>query len=145
MKNVITVTFDHYSLFQQRYARIIRRCIETALEAEHITAPCEIDVLITDDEGIQGVNKATRNLDKPTDVLSFPMFEREELDKLVRENETQLLQDVMGDIIISIERVEEQAKEFKKIYACQYIYDEKGRVVWPARAINYTNKTKHTE
>ena len=32
MKNVITVTFDHYSLFQQRYARIIRRCIETALE-----------------------------------------------------------------------------------------------------------------
>ena len=115
MKNVITVTFDHYSLFQQRYARIIRRCIETALEAEHISAPCEINVLITDDEGIQGVNKATRNLDKPTDVLSFPMFTltpgeppedwSEEVDP-----ETGLVP--LGDMCISLERAIAQAKEF---------------------------------
>ena len=115
MKNVITVTFDHYSLFQQRYARIIRRCIETALEAEHITAPCEINVLITDDEGIQGVNKATRNLDKPTDVLSFPMFTltpgeppedwSEDVDP-----ETGLVP--LGDMCISLERAIAQAKEF---------------------------------
>ena len=115
MKNVITVTFDHYSLFQQRYARIIRRCIETALKAEHITASCEINVLITDDEGIQGVNKATRNLDKPTDVLSFPMFTltpgeppedwSEDVDP-----ETGLVP--LGDMCISLERAIAQAKEF---------------------------------
>ena len=62
------------------------------------------------------------NIDKETDVLSFPMFEREELDKLVRENETQLLQDVMGDIIISIERVEEQAKEYGHGFEREFAY-----------------------
>lgn len=50
------------------------------------------------------------------------MFEREELDKLVRENETQLLQDVMGDIIISIERVEEQAKEYGHGFEREFAY-----------------------
>ena len=63
MKNVITVTFDHYSLFQQRYARIIRRCIETALEAEHITAPCEINVLITDEAFPQSLKEQFKEKD----------------------------------------------------------------------------------
>lgn len=77
---------------------------------------------MTNPKNIRELNKEYRNIDKETDVLSFPMFEREELDKLVRENETQLLQDVMGDIIISIERVEEQAKEYGHGFEREFAY-----------------------
>ena len=80
------------------------------------------NVIIVDNPYIHKINKEYRNIDKETDVLSFPMFEREELDKLVRENETQLLQDVMGDIIISIERVEEQAKEYGHGFEREFAY-----------------------
>lgn len=115
MKHKVTIAFDRFSLGQEWYARIIRRCIQTALEEENIHVPCEINVLITNDQGIQGINKATRDLDKPTDVLSFPMFSlapgappkdwREYLDP-----ETGLVP--LGDMCISLERAVRQAREF---------------------------------
>ena len=96
-------------------ASIIRRCIRTTLDAEGIDIPCEINVLITNDDGIHAINKASRNIDKATDVLSFPMFEleagnppadwRDYLDP-----ETQLCP--LGDMCISLERAVAQAKEF---------------------------------
>ena len=92
---------------------IVEKVIQKCFEVENINpTSLYICVTLTNPKNIRELNKEYRNIDKETDVLSFPMFEREELDKLVRENETQLLQDVMGDIIISIERVEEQAKEY---------------------------------
>lgn len=111
----ITITFDHFSLGQQRYASIIRRCIRETLAAEKIEVPCEINVLITNDHGIRGINRATRSIDKPTDVLSFPMFQltagappadwEPYLDP-----ETGLVP--LGDMCISLERATAQAKEF---------------------------------
>ena len=53
----------------------LHRCITAALAAEGVNVPCEINVLVTDDEGIRAINNATRNIDSATDVLSFPMFQ----------------------------------------------------------------------
>ena len=55
--------------------RQIRKCILAALEEEGVDTPCEINVLVTDDASIRAINKAYRNIDKATDVLSFPMFQ----------------------------------------------------------------------
>ena len=66
-----------------------------------------VNIVLTNPENIRKINKEYRNIDKETDVLSFPMFEKEELEKRKDLNE-----DILGDIVISIERVNEQAKEY---------------------------------
>ena len=93
----------------------IYRCITAALEAEKVPIPCEINVLVTDDQGIQVINKATRGVDSATDVLSFPMFNFEpgklpaDIEDLV-DPQTGLLP--LGDMAISLERAKDQAKRF---------------------------------
>ena len=93
----------------------IHRCIEGALEAEGIAVPCEINVLVTDDQGIRAINKATRNIDKETDVLSFPMFTLEpgcfpgNVSSYI-DPQTGLFP--LGDMAISMERARDQAKRF---------------------------------
>lgn len=88
--------------------------ISAALEAEGVDLPCEINVLLTDDEGIHQVNLDMREVDRPTDVLSFPMFELEP--GVPPEGEeyldpaTELCP--LGDMCISLERAEAQAAEF---------------------------------
>lgn len=111
----INLTFDTVSILNFQIASIIRRCIRTTLEAEGIRIPCEINVLVTNDNGIHAINKASRNIDKATDVLSFPMFElkagnppEDWSDYL--DPETQLCP--LGDMCISLERAVAQAKEF---------------------------------
>ena len=111
----INLTFDGFFLKKPLISSVIRKCIEATLEAEKISAPCEINVLVTDDKGIHAVNKASRNIDKPTDVLSFPMFELtpgkppvDWADYLDPESGMCPL----GDMCISLERATAQAKEF---------------------------------
>ena len=66
-----------------------------------------INVVLTTPENIRTINKEQRNIDKETDVLSFPMFEKEEIGQVPDE---QL--DILGDIVISIDKVKEQAEDF---------------------------------
>ena len=92
----------------------INRVISAALAAENVSLPCEINVLLTDDQGIHQINLEMRGVDRPTDVLSFPMFELEpgvppEGEECL-DLETGLCP--LGDMCISLERAEEQAKEF---------------------------------
>lgn len=94
---------------------IIHRCIRATLAAEQVSVPCEINVMVTDDSGIQTINQASRKIDKPTDVLSFPMFSLEPgalphdwSDYL--DPETGLCP--LGDMCISLERAVAQAREF---------------------------------
>ena len=91
----------------------IRQVIAAALDAEMVELPCEISVLLTDDEGIHQINLDMRDVDRPTDVLSFPMFELEPGEHPGEEDmdpETGLIP--LGDMVISMERVEAQAAEF---------------------------------
>ncbi len=116
MKNVkVNLRFDVFTLRQPHISSIILSCIRAVLEAEKVTVPCELNILVTGDKGIQAINKASRNVDKPTDVLSFPMFEltpgcppadTEEF----CDPETGLCP--LGDMCISLERAATQAKAY---------------------------------
>ena len=77
MRHKINLVFEQLSLQKFIISHNIRKCIHETLKAEGIPVRCEINVLVTDDAGIQIVNRESRNLDKPTDVLSFPMFQLE--------------------------------------------------------------------
>ena len=91
---------------------IVKKVFEKCFSIEGLQdSKLYITVTFTNPENIQKINKEYRNIDKPTDVLSFPMFEKEELDKKIQENDFPC-QDILGDIVISIPKVEEQAKEY---------------------------------
>lgn len=114
-KYKINLTFDVFTLRQPVVTSIIRRCVEATLDAESVNVPCEINVFVTNDNGIRAINGASRGIDKATDVLSFPMFQltpgqlpddwSEYLDP-----ETDMCP--LGDMAISLERAIAQAKEF---------------------------------
>jgi len=115
MKNRINLSYERYDV-RNYYARvIIKRCIAAVLKYQGVTVPCEINVMITDNEGIRAINKASRDIDKSTDVLSFPMFTfapgllPDDWDEYL-DPETGLCP--LGDMAISVERAAEQAKEF---------------------------------
>ena len=115
MKHNIVITGQHHSLSALALRGHIRRCIIAALEEEGVNCACEINVLITDDEGIRAINKAYRQIDKATDVLSFPMFELTP-GKLPASWESYKDPDTglvpLGDMAISLERAKQQAAEF---------------------------------
>ena len=95
------------------YEAFLRQCITKALELEQVTLPCEINVLITDNEGIHRINLDMRQVDGPTDVLSFPEFDLAPGEHPGPEDAdpgTGLIP--LGDMVLSMERVAAQAKEF---------------------------------
>ncbi len=111
-RHYIPVTSDVAGLNDSQRA-FIRKVIRTALAEEGMTLPCEVDVSITDDAGIHEINREMREVDRPTDVLSFPVFDLQpgELpDELDADPGTGLIP--LGDMVISLERVAAQAKEY---------------------------------
>lgn len=95
-----------------KYDGIIKPVIETCFKEENLEkSKLLITITLTTKEEIRQINKRYRNIDKTTDVLSFPMFEKDELDRKIKENDF-MHEDILGDIIISIEQVENQAKEY---------------------------------
>ena len=96
----------------ETWEEIVKKVFNTCFEEEGLQdSKLYITVTFTNPENIQKINQQYRNIDSPTDVLSFPMFQKEELDNKVQKKEFQY-QDILGDIIISIPKVEEQAKEY---------------------------------
>ena len=79
---------------------LVRRSIEATLAFEDVAEPCEVSVTFADNEGIQAINREYRQIDAPTDVLSFPLFEEQGGKKQ------------LGDIVLSLERCAAQAEEF---------------------------------
>jgi probable rRNA maturation factor len=115
MKHKINMVFEELSLRRFTIGAIIKTCINETLKAERITVPCEINVLVTNDSGIHIINKESRDIDRPTDVLSFPMFQLEPGNPPTdwveyQDPATGLVP--LGDMCISLERAEAQAKEF---------------------------------
>ena len=88
---------------------LLREAIETTLDFEDFNAVCEVSVTFTDNEGIRELNKKFREMDKPTDVLSFPLLD---FDGECEEPPIDELISNLGDIVISLERAKEQADEF---------------------------------
>lgn len=93
---------------------LIKKCATHTLSYMDFRRDVEISVVLTDNDGIRTLNKMHRNIDSATDVLSFPMFEYDENGDIIEDyaefNEMGDL--LLGDIVISLERADEQAKEY---------------------------------
>ena len=88
---------------------LTRRAVEAVIEHEQYNNACEVSVTYTDNEGIRALNQQYRNIDSPTDVLSFPLMDFSgESDEPVADEPVVSL----GDIVISLERAREQAEEY---------------------------------
>ena len=108
--------------------KVMRKCFE--VEKINPTS-LYVCITLTTPKNIRQANRKYRGIDKETDVLSFPMFEKEELDKMTKEYQSEdwkvelgdsVRQEVMGDIIISIEKVQEQAKEYGHSFEREFAY-----------------------
>lgn len=86
---------------------LIRRCCTAVLQEEGFEDKAEVSVRFVDNEIIRELNALHRNIDRPTDVLSFPLGEDGVYD-INYSTGAKLL----GDIVISVERAQEQAKEY---------------------------------
>ena len=95
---------------------LIDRVVEKCFEIENLDEnKVYVAITLTTPEEIREINKEFRKIDKETDVLSFPIFEKKDIDMLRKNGEIvdeDMPQDVLGDIIISMKKVEEQAKEY---------------------------------
>ncbi len=91
--------------------RLIEQCTAAALEEEGIDDDAEVSVTLVDNEGIRELNKEHRNIDRETDVLSFPLGDDSgyEVDP---DNDAIML----GDIVISLEKAAQQAQEYGHSY-----------------------------
>ena len=87
---------------------LVRAAVLASLEYEGFAADTEVSVSFVDNERIREINREFRQIDKPTDVLSFPLTDYGELDYTIADEPEQSL----GDIVLSLERANEQAAEF---------------------------------
>ena len=92
-----------------RLKMLVRDAVEAALDHEQYQNPIEVSVTFTDDCGIHELNKKFRSVDKPTDVLSFPLFD---FSGESEEPPVDEMRGMLGDIVLSLERAEAQAKEY---------------------------------
>lgn len=91
------------------YEKLITKVLEECFKAEGLEkSKIYISITLTNPENIRRINNEYRQIDKETDVLSFPMFEKEEIPSL----KDLKYREALGDIVISIERVKEQAVEY---------------------------------
>ncbi len=102
----------------KEYTNLANIVLNKCFEIENLNSKnIYVNVVLTNPQNIQELNKIHRNIDKPTDVLSFPMFEKEEIEELDSE-----VEDVLGDIVISIEKVKEQAVEYEHSFTRELAY-----------------------
>lgn len=114
----------------EEFIKEIEEVCRYALEKEEVTQKCQISLLFVDNEEIRGINKETRNIDKATDVLSFPMLDYPK-DKVFKDVYKDKVFDVMyldgdelvlGDMVLSLERAEEQSIEYNHSFKREVCY-----------------------
>ena len=111
-RHYVPITADVPGVSEGQKA-LIRRVIRTALAAQGVDFPCEVDVLLTGDQGIHTINLEMRGVDRPTDVLSFPALSLAEGELPTKEDADPATGLVpLGDMCLSMERVQAQAKEY---------------------------------
>lgn len=100
------------------YEKTINQVVEACFNEEKLNNKnVYINIILTTPDYIKKINKKYRNIDKETDVLSFPIFEKEEI-----QNINTQIKEVLGDIIISIEKVKEQAKDYGHSFTRELSY-----------------------
>lgn len=105
MKKITEVVYEGI-IQDKKYEDIINKVYEACFKEEALyDFNIYISVIISDEKYIREINAKYRNVDKVTDVLSFPMFEKDEIKNIKNE-------EVLGDIIVCIPKVKEQAEEY---------------------------------
>lgn len=106
---------------KKEYEELIEKVLKKCFEVENIEDKnFYMSIILTTPAEIRKLNKEYRDIDRETDVLSFPMYEKEELETVKKQK--QEWKDTLGDIVISIERVEEQAKEYGHSFEREFAY-----------------------
>ena len=115
----ISIEYEAEKKLDISWEEIIRQVVEGTLDYEGCPYETEVNVVLTDNEGIKEVNQEYRNVDGPTDVLSFPMLEydspsdfegvEEQFADCFNPETGELM---LGDIMISVDKVEEQAAKY---------------------------------
>ena len=112
MQNIVAIHFldiEENEKYEQKIVEVLNKCFE---EEKLKKLNLYISVTLTTPEEIRKLNAEYRNIDKETDVLSFPMFEKSEIDEIVKNQIKSPVEETIGDIVISIQRVQEQAVEY---------------------------------
>ena len=103
---------------KEEYKELIGKVLQKCFNEENLeNKKLYVKVVLTDSKNIKNINKEHRGIDKETDVLSFPMYEKNELENIHLENE-----DILGDMVISIEKVQEQAQEYGHSFERELAY-----------------------
>ena len=107
MFEIIYKNIEEKTVWEKVIEKVLKQCFK---EEKIENSKLLITITLTNPENIKKINKEYRDIDRATDVLSFPMFEKEELEEKIKKNDFEH-EDVLGDIIISVEKVQEQAIE----------------------------------
>ena len=106
----------------KEYEELVNLVIDKCFKVEKIEKlNLYISITLTTPEHIRTINCKYRNIDKETDVLSFPMFEKNELDTMVKIGKNEI-PETIGDIVISVDRVKEQAEEYGHSFERELAY-----------------------
>ena len=106
---------------KKEYRELVQQVIGQAFLKEGLDhSNLYVNIILTTPENIKAINQKYRQVDQETDVLSFPMFEKEDIEKLLSKGNE--IEEVLGDIIISIEQVKKQAKEYGHSFEREFSY-----------------------
>lgn len=115
----ITITEDKELFYPEEFNTIIKDIIEYSIDYLKCPYECEVEVILTDNDGIHELNKAERGIDAPTDVLSFPMLDFSEPADLsiIEKNPNEYFNPetgelLLGDIVLNLDRVKSQALDY---------------------------------
>lgn len=101
----------------------VKNVVQTCFKTENLLdLNFYLSITLTTPNQIHTLNKEYRNIDKETDVLSFPMFEKNEIDEIVEKRTKNKIPEVLGDIVISLEKVKEQAEEYEHSFERELSY-----------------------
>lgn len=118
MYEIIYQEVEEKNLYEQIVEKVLSQCFkEEGLENSKLS----ITITLTTPQNIQKINQKYREIDKATDVLSFPMFEKNELTQKIQKEDF-VHEDVLGDIIISVEQVTKQAEEYQHNFERELSY-----------------------
>lgn len=117
MENILEVEFldiEENKEYYNTIEKVLKKCFE---EEKLENKNYYISIILTTPNQIQKMNNEYRKINKATDVLSFPMFEKEEIYE-----KPDMIRETLGDIVISIEKVKEQAKEYEHSFERELSY-----------------------
>ena len=106
------------SSYKEIIGKVINKCFE---EEGLLKSKLYVSITLTNEANIKNLNKKYRNIDKETDVLSFPMYEKEELEEKIKNNDFKTY-DILGDMVISIPKVQIQAQEYGHSFERELAY-----------------------